>query len=323
MHSYHSALARYLSCEPLNNRAKKWLAKPHEARPLHSRRHDWKSIHRTPEGVIYFQFWKTHLATFQPPGVDGSYQVILQHYESPTTQGFECQYHICYDTMTAQDGKAACLPYVHGTKTYLWFDEDDRLIRERSQHAPVYTNVLGEKDKAKRALIKAQLGDLVTLMQFRLPQFKEHIVIDHGLGAPFGGATYRGRSGQGAKEIDRLKEVLKGKDVMSFDFRNAEFIDAAVGAAQDVMNILASKRCYKEDVIGDTLWASASPTYVANHAAKEARIRPIRDKILDAITPEEFGKSYMARLLDVFGAKPTGKKDVGQFPMTLPLKWVA
>ena len=117
MHSYHSALARYLSCEPLNNRAKKWLAMPDEARPLETRRHGWKSVHRTPEGIVYFHMWRTDLATFHPPVADGSYNVIVEHYDSPTTQQFISKFGIRYNNLRAQDGKRAVVPCVHGTTT--------------------------------------------------------------------------------------------------------------------------------------------------------------------------------------------------------------
>jgi hypothetical protein len=87
--------------------------------------------------------------------------------------------------------------------------------------------------------------------------------------------------------------------------------------AQDVFNMLASKKVYNHD--HSLFWKAKGRYYGANDPAEKADAQETIDDIIEAITPDEFKKSLVARIISFANlSKGTKSVPLPQFSNTLP-----
>ena len=184
MKTYENALSHYNNCQAPTKRAKQWLRKPDNARYLTRSGDTHKSIHKTNDGTIYYRLYNTDIATFYPADEQGHYKVVMNYYNSQTTDNFMYKFGLRYShNIQTTAGDTVVIPQVPARGDFdhsavLFFDEDWRLVKERSKHRDIYTYKSSEEDKAKRKVFKEKLDTLITLACINIGQYKENVTID-------------------------------------------------------------------------------------------------------------------------------------------------
>jgi hypothetical protein len=322
MKSYEQALKHYNSCVT-PPRSKKWKAMPDNARPLKRTGDTQKGIHMREDGTIYYRLYDTNIMTLHPRRPDGSALIEVRYCNSPTTNKFMSDFGLWYSTLLTTEGKHVRVPAVqtqyygsgksYGLSATLVFDKDDRLIVNESWHAPIYTKVMSEDDKLQRKHIVKQLDTLFTLTMFRLAGFKANATIDSDLGAPFSNGS---RSYYITSPTKVLEDYIAQQRYNTDILHNEEFIKLAMDAGQHIFDVLASTRCFKADCIIPA-WERKNKTKWAAQNDAQAQ------QIIEAVTPEDYVKSFKSAIMRMFKIGGNARKDVGQFREKLPTKFYA
>lgn len=320
MKSYEDALRHYNS-RPVPPRSKKWKEMADNARPLKRVGESQKGIHMREDGAIYYRLYDTNIMTLHPRKPDGTALIEMRYCNSPTTNNFMSDFGLWYGALLTTEDKHVRIPAVqtrysgrgYGLSATLVFDKDNKLIVPQSWHAPIYTKIMSEDDKAQRKHITQQLDTLFTLTMFRLADFKTNAEITADHGAPFrnGSGNYYNPS-----PVEKLQDYVTGARFSTDILHNEEFIKLAMNAGQHIFDVLASKRCYAAECIM-SIWERKN--YPERVAAQDA----MRDEIIEAVTPEDYVKSFKSAILRMFRVGGNARKDWGQFRETLPNKWVA
>ena len=321
MFSYTDALHRY---ERAYNppRSKKWKAMPDNGRPLDSASYFHYGIHKRDDGVIYYRLYDTNIATFYPPDAEGYEKVEMNYYNSQTTNTFIYKHGLSYYQLPIAEDKAVKVPYVpqyyankqgHDCSALLYF-KNGLLDVSKSKHADIFTYTSSAEDKQKRKEFKKKLDTLVTLAMLRMPAYRDNVVFEEDLGAPFG-TGWRNTP----DEIDAFKQVVRevGGDVTD----DPRYIEATINLGQAVFNILANNRIYNYKFEGEKWGGSLFSTWGKSSEQIEAN-KQMMNKIADEVSKEDFRKSLTNRLLDMVGIKQgTEKTAWGQFQPTIPRKF--
>jgi hypothetical protein len=190
----------------------------------------------------------------------------------------------------------------------LVFDSSDKLIVEKSWHADIYKLASNQQDKQSRKDIKAELDAYVTLQMFKLPTLKDGVTLSGSMGAPFG------ESRLGWSVQSSMRDALANRPL---PLESQSFMETFDEVAQDCFDMLASKKVYNADD-GNLFhkfssWARSRNPADADDAKEKA------DDIVAGITPEEFKKSLIARLMSFAGlSKGSDSIPLPQFANTLP-----
>lgn len=334
MKSYQQALDHYNSIKK-PPRSKHWnngaQGSVDNGKPVRRASEPHMAIHMRDDGVIYYRLYDTHIATFYPPEADGSYKVVTKYCNSQTTHAFMCDYNLHFYNLTTTEDKQVCVPYVqngswrdnHLPTATLYFNADDKLIKERSHHQDVYTLVSSPEDKAKRKELRKNMESIVTLATFNMPKLLENAELNSTWGAPFGTAHDEPR------EVTQLKRYV-GQNGASID--DPQFNELFMSAVQGVFDVHASRRAYNANAFiwVNTYWNyEKGCQYTPEESVEVERLANIkkqeaREKVLADITPEDVAKALTNVLLSAANIK-TGsvKKPWGQFMPTLPSKWLA
>jgi hypothetical protein len=322
MKSYEQALKHYNS-RPVPPRSKKWKAMPDNARPLKRTGDTQKGIHMCEDGTIYYRLYDTNIMTLHPRHPDGSALIEMRYCNSPTTNKFMSDFGLWYGSLLTTEDKHVRVPDVqtrydgigkgYGLSATLVFDKDDRLIVNESWHAPIYTYGISQDDKLQRKHIVKQLDTLFTLTMFRLADFKANAEITNDLGAPFsnGSGNYYNPS-----PTEVLKDYIAQQRYSTDILHEGEFIKLAMDAGQHIFDVLASKRCYAAGCITASWERIKYPERAASLDGK-------RNEIIEAVTPEDYVKSFKSAILRMFNLTGSARKDWGQFRESLPTKWYA
>lgn len=323
MISYQEALNRY------NNayappRSKKWQPPRmvDNARALKNTATTHQSIHKTDEGIIYYQCYDAKVATFYPPESDGSYKVEVRWVDTQTTNKFFWQNGLNFYSHKCADGTTARVPYVFKGRwadpeisASLVFDVGGLLIKERSSHLDVYTNVSSAEDKAKRKAFKELFEPLITLSTFKLEDFRDNVSLDQYLGQPF-------RLGHNTP-----KAIVAFKNMTREELKpdNPVVPPLFMEACQDVFNILASSRAYKAGGFDYIPRPYKHEGYERTQEQYEIEVHEqlhTRVQAAYSITTKDFTKSLTNMLLTSAGLKVgTVRKPWGQFRDNLPTRY--
>ena len=322
MKSYEKALNHYNE-RPVPPRSKNWKAMPDNARPLKRTGDTQKGIHMMENGTIYYRLYDTNIMTLFPRRPDGSALIEMRFCHSNTTHKFMSDFWLWYNTLLTTEGKHVRVPAVqtqssgsvkgYGLSATLVFDKDDRLIVNESWHAPIYTKIMSDADKADRKHIFSQLDTLFTLTMFRLADFKANATIDNDLGAPFSNGS---RSYYNTPPTKVLEDYVAKQQYNTDILHNEEFIKLAMDAGQHVFDVLASTRCFKAECISYSWVRTQHPELAAQHDAQA-------QQIIEAITPEDYVKSFKSAIMRMFKVGGNARKDWGQFREKLPTKFYA
>lgn len=211
-------------------------------------------------------------------------------------------------------GDTVCVPYNDRYEeqgkdfsAVLTFDSSDKLIVEKSWHADVYRLASTQQDKDTRKKLKAELDAYVTLQMFKLPTIKEKAQVSGHMGRPFGESDL---------SYTIQHNMRKFLEEQPLPLESQRFMETFDEVAQDCFNMLASKKIYNENYSlfykYEGYWASRNPDEQADAREK------VMD-IIESVTPEDFKKSLVTRILSFAGlSKGTQSVALPQFGNTLP-----
>ena len=183
--------------------------------------------------------FRSNVATFYPPDTDGNYKVVMEYYDSQTTNIFMYENGLHYYGFETTEGKQVRVPYVrswnpetkqHEPSATLWFNKDHKLILNKSSHKDIYTYKSSAEDKANRKQFRQKLETLMTLALFRLPEFRANVTITSDLGAPFG-TSWR----NSPRELEHFEETAR--QVGADNTENPKYIESFLNMGQAVFNI--------------------------------------------------------------------------------------
>ena len=190
----------------------------------------------------------------------------------------------------------------------LTYNSSDQLIVEKSWHADIYRLASDEGDKQTRKDIKKELDAYVTLQMFKLPTLRDNVKLSANMGKPFG------ESRLGYSEQSDMRMAMQNRPL---PLESQSFMETFDKVAQDCFDMLASKKIYNYDnanlfyKMGN--WQRSRDPAAADDAQEQA------DDIVASITPDEFKKSLVARLMSFAGlSKGTQSVALPQFGKTLP-----
>jgi hypothetical protein len=191
---------------------------------------------------------------------------------------------------------------------FLTFNSSHQLVVEKSWHADIYRLESTADDKQKRKDIKTELDAYVTLQLFKLPTLKENCQPSDSMGRPFGESNRYGLQGT-------MRDALRN---LPLPLESQSFMETFDKVAQDCFDMLVSKKVYAvED--GRLFYRSRGYWGGSSNPSDKADAQEQIDDITDSITPEEFKKSLIARLMGFAGlSKGSSSVALPQFANTLP-----
>lgn len=189
----------------------------------------------------------------------------------------------------------------------LHMNSSHQLVVEKSWHADIYRLASTDDDKQKRKDIKNELDAYVTLQLFKLPTLRDNVKLSSNMGRPFG------ESELSWSVMGSMNDAMRN---LPLPLESQSFMQTFDQVAQDCFNMLASKKVYN---VTDRLFYDTSSWARQRDPAKADDAQEKIDDIVATITPEEFKKSLVARLLS-FAGLTKGSKSVPlpQFANTLP-----
>ena len=309
--NYHDMHNRFMST-PKPPRSKKYNE---NQRPLRRVTEAHLMLQKDPHSYVV-KINGAEVARYFEPDEEGNYQMAVRGLYATYDINLMWQFTKLYSRMGLQTttGDVVLVPLNHEYRSQdkdfsavLTFNSSHQLIVEKSWHAEVYKLVSTSEDKDKRKSIKNQLDAYVTLQMFKLPTLKDNAKVDEGQGAPFG------EEGLGYREQSEMREYLKLLPSCLEDPKFAELFDHV---AQDTFNMLASKKVYATDY--RLFWKTRSYFGSRNPSEQADAIEQIED-ITNSITPDEFKKSLITRLMK-YAQLSTGSQSVAlpQFANKLP-----
>ena len=189
----------------------------------------------------------------------------------------------------------------------LTYNSSDQLIVEKSWHADIYRLASTNDDKATRKSLKEELDAYVTLQMFKLGTLKDNCKLSSSMGAPFG------ESRLGYMLQSTMRDALANRPL---PLDSQSFMQTFDEVAQDCFDMLASKKVYNAD---DNLFSKMSGWYKQRDPSAADDAKEKADDIVQTITPDEFKKSLVARLMSFAGlAKGSESVPLPQFGKTLP-----
>jgi hypothetical protein len=149
---------------------------------------------------------------------------------------------------------------------------------------------------------------------FKLDHYKRHATVERDYGKPFSSGY---RQPESIRELERFvrdmhyQTTSRGADM---DVNDQEFIEKLLAAGQGVLDVLANRRIYEADAyVG--WYAIKNPEAKLEKEAKQRQI-------IEDVTPEDFRKSFVNKLLSLFNIKQGNARTAwGQFQKTLPRKF--
>jgi hypothetical protein len=193
----------------------------------------------------------------------------------------------------------------------LTYNSSHQLIVEKSWHADVYRLASTDDDKATRKALKEELDAYVTLQMFKLPTLKDNFKLDSSMGRPFG------ESNLGWSISSSMADAMRNRPL---PLESESFMQTFDEVAQDCFNMLANKKIYNysDGKYGDLYYRSSGWHRQHNPAEADDALEAI-DDIVQAVTPDEFKKSLVARLMSFAGlSKGSESVPLPQFSKTLP-----
>jgi hypothetical protein len=190
----------------------------------------------------------------------------------------------------------------------LTYDSSDQLIVEKSWHADIYRLASDDNDKQTRKDIKKELDAYVTLQMFKLPTLRDNVNVSTNMGKPFG------ESRLSYSLCDTMEDAMRNRPL---PLDSQAFMETFDKVAQDCFDMLASKKIYNHD--NANLFYKTGNWHRQRDPAGADDAQEQMNDIVAMITPDEFKKSLVAKLMSFAGlAKGTQSVALPQFSKTLP-----
>jgi len=191
---------------------------------------------------------------------------------------------------------------------FLTLNSSDQLVVEKSWHADIYRLESTTDDKQRRKDIKTELDAYVTLQLFKLPTLKENCQPTDNMGRPFG------ESNLSYMVQQSMTSALRS---LPLPLESQSFMDTFDKVAQDCFDMLVSKKVYAHGE--GNLFYKVRGYYGSSNPADKADAQEQIDDIADSVTPEEFKKSLVTRIMGFAGlSKGSQSVALPQFANALP-----
>lgn len=282
-------------------RAKPPRSKKYEIneRPLASVTH---AHYKIIKGENYYdlKLYSTVMARYYAPDADGGERRLYMGHNSMTSHSFMWQVLGVgtRDNIDTDKGRVIMPVYsrvhkeIEGANHMAYsldaYFKDGKLITDKSEHTAHYRFLPNNADKAERAQKKANLANYVMLATMRLPDYIDHVTLDHSMGRPFGEYTFVRHAD------DAVKGIVNGTPT-------EENINTFFEIGQAVFDMLASKRGYAQDNFNLSTWRGTKST--------------IKD-LAQPVTESDFEVAMTKRCLAIAGAnKQSHRVELPQFPL--------
>lgn len=284
-------------------------------RPLRRVQESWLMLQKDPHSYVYIINGNEVVRVFEP-NEQGEYEVAVRGLYNTNDINLMYKFTGAYSgqAFTTTTGDAVRVPYNsqyrQQDKDYsalLTFNSSGQLIVEKSWHADVYRLASTDNDKQTRKELKKELDAYVTLQLFKLPTLRENAKFDSSMGRPFG------ESDLSWSVQSSMRDALSHRPL---PLESQSFMETFDAVAQDCFNMLASKRIYNHD---DNLFYKARGYWGSKDPAEKADAEEMMQDLANEITPEEFKKSLVARIMGFAGlSKGSESVALPQFGNTLP-----
>ena len=298
-------------------RSKKYNA---NQRPLRRVSEAWLMLQEDNHSYAYI-INGVEVARFFEPNEDGEYEVAIKGLYNTNDINLMWKFTGIHSGMTLETttGEKVRVPLNHRYgdqdkqfSAFLTFNSSHQLVVEKSWHADIYRTESTAEDKQKRKDLKKAVEAYVTLQLFKLPTLIENCKPDINMGAPFG------ENNVGYSTQSTMRDALSN---LPLPEESQAFMSAFDEVAQDCFNMLVSKRSYAADG-GRALSRGYRSWYRSSNPAEADDAREAVEDIMNSITPDEFKKSLVTRLL-TFANLKEGTRFVAlpQFANTLPRRY--
>jgi hypothetical protein len=286
-------------------------------RPLRRVSESWLMLQADNHSFVYI-INGVEVARFFEPNEQGEYEVAVRGLYNTNDINLMWRFTGLFNGMnlTTTTGDTVKIPlnprYKDQDKefsAFLTFNSSDQLVVEKSWHADIYRLESTTDDKQKRKDIKTELDAYVTLQLFKLPTLKENCQPSDSMGRPFGESNLSyGLQGN-------MRDALRN---LPLPLESQSFMETFDKVAQDCFDMLVSKKVFAHED-GRLFYKVRGYWGGSSNPSDRADAQEQIDDIADAVTPEEFKKSLIARLMG-FAGLAKGSKSVAlpQFANTLP-----
>jgi hypothetical protein len=275
-----------------HKRCKDW--QPHERciKPRASGNRHYR-LEKHNDGEYYdVCLYSTVMARYYRPDENGHRRVLYAGHGTQTSKSFQSRVLGVWEggTRVTTENKQVVVPLYRNNVFHdgngrdmfsvdMVLDEKERLIVERSRHAPHFTHKSSADDKAKRKAIKEHFSTFVMLAQLRLPEFRDNVSLMRHMGQPFGGGNIN------FNERMSVESMWEGGDVIEEHWMN-HFFDLC----QDVYDTIASKRGYEQ-----------SGFHLGSRWGQNLNISSI-DTLEKQVTEKDLEKGILARVFRILCA---------------------
>jgi hypothetical protein len=284
-------------------------------RPLRRVSESWLMLQADNHSFVYI-INGVEVARFFEPNEQGEYEVAVRGLYNTNDINLMWRFTGLFNGMsfTTTTGDTVKVPLNHRYKdqdkefsAFLTFNSSDQLVVEKSWHADIYRLESTADDKQKRKDIKTELDAYVTLQLFKLPTLKENCQPTENMGRPFGESNLSyGLQGT-------MRDALRN---LPLPLESQSFMETFDKVAQDCFDMLVSKKVFAVD---DGRLFYYSRSHYNHDPAKQADALEQIEDTTDAVTPEEFKKSLITRLMSFAGlSKGTRSVALPQFANALP-----
>lgn len=235
--------------------------------------------------------YSTVMARYYRPDENGHRRVLYAGHGTQTSKSFQWRVLGVWEASrrTTTDNRQVVVPlYRHNcfSDRHIGFDkfcvdltldEHERLIVEKSKHAPHYTHKSNDEDKALRKRIKDKFANFIMLAQLRMPEFRDNVALMQHMGRPFAGGNtnYNMRmSVESLWEEDKVEE---------------HWLDHFFDMCQDVYDTIASKRGYEQGI-------GLGYRYGTNNHVADI------DDLEKQVTEKDLEKAILTRVFNILGA---------------------
>jgi hypothetical protein len=285
-------------------------------RPLRRVSESWLMLQADNHSYVY-KINGAEVARFFEPNEQGEYEVALRGLYNTNDINLMWRFTGAFNGMnfTTTTGDTVKVPLNHAFErqgkefsAFLTFNKSDQLVVEKSWHADIYRLESTSDDKQKRKDIKAELDAYITLQLFKLPTLKENCTPSDSMGRPFGESDLSYNL-QGS-----MRDALRN---LPLPLESQSFMETFDAVAQDCFNMLVSKKVYAID--DGRIFYKLRGYYGRTNPDEQSDAQEQVNDITDSITPEEFKKSLLARIMS-FAGMSKGSQSVAlpQFANTLP-----
>jgi hypothetical protein len=285
-------------------------------RPLRRVSESWLMLQADNHSFVYI-INGVEVARFFEPNEQGEYEVAVRGLYNTNDINLMWRFTGLFNGMTlaTTTGDLVKVPlnprYKDQDKefsAFLTFNSSDQLVVEKSWHADIYRLESTTDDKQKRKDIKTELDAYVTLQLFKLPTLKENCQPSDSMGRPFG------ESNLSYAVQSSMTSALRS---LPLPLESQSFMESFDKVAQDCFDMLVSKKVYAEQ--DGNLFYYARGYWGTKDPSKQADANEKIEDITDAVTPEEFKKSLITRLMSFAGlSKGSQSVALPQFASTLP-----